>query len=231
MKYPLQFELSIKNALESGITIKNIIEKYKCTPVYINKVSKIYGLQRLKNVINESLEFLSATPRVELVNHKNRKEYYHRVKCECGKEYNISSSTAVRLFKIEKKYQCKECSESFNIRCPRASKQKKRKNNTTGYIGVRVRKDHRDNSIWGYEGIIVYGGHTVFRNRYKDDTLNEKTLIQAVVDRDCFIIDNSLPHTRNLNDKELIAYMKYLGYVEVDTIKNKLEKRINELLR
>ena len=96
------------------------------------------------------------------------------------------------------------------------------RNNTSGYIGVTIRKSNSGDNI-GYKSLIRYKNKNLLNIVFKDETLSDKTLIEAAVYREKYIIENGLPHTRNLSNEELISNMEMLGqYGDIDLIKKKL---------
>ena len=96
------------------------------------------------------------------------------------------------------------------------------RNNTSGYIGVTIRKSNSGDII-GYKALISYKNKNLLNIVFKDETLSDKTLIEAAVYREKYIIENGLPHTRNLSNEELISNMEMLGqYRDIDLIKKKL---------
>lgn len=108
---------------------------------------------------------------------------------------------------------CNSCYREKGIINIKAQSGKKPKNNTNGFLGVTiVYKNWGNFKIWGINSRISAFGKNIFSKRYKDDLASKETMIKAAVDRDLFIIENNLPHTKNFNDKELEEYKKLLGY-------------------
>lgn len=224
--YNIDELLALVSEAKKGVLQAELCIKYDISTTTLNKILRDNNIRRDVTCLSSVKNHLGVKKTRKTRSSSNRVEFEYLVGCSCGKENWIPHHVAIRLYKRKDKYLCDKCSKSFDIRCPRASMQKKRKDNTTGYIGVTVKKDHRDNSIWGYQAVINSKGNKVFDNRYKDYDLYEKTLIQAVVDRDVFIINHSLPHRRNLADKELLSEMQFLAHEEVNNIKTLLENKI-----
>ena len=102
--------------------------------------------------------------------------------------------------------------------------RRKSKANTSGYIGVHlINKSWKKDEPWGVLALLVHNKMNIFRNKYKDETQNKKTIIQAAVDRDIFIIEKQLPHTRNFTDIELVGEMEYLAHHQLNIIKRRLD--------
>ena len=220
--YSLEFEIKIKKAYKKGMLTNDIAKKYKCTPHYINKVRKKYELKRMNTDQTNIINKFKILKKVSFVSSSNRKEYKYILNCTCcGNENEVVISQLNRLLKAKKDYMCDKCSLSFDTRTERASKQALRKDNTTGFIGVCINQ-YKD-KIYGYVSTLMSKGECIYKNKYRDEFLHEKTLIQAAVDRDLFIIEHNLPHTRNFKNLELLANMEYLAYDDIETLKNKLE--------
>lgn len=160
------------------------------------------------------------------------------------KENKIDYKIVVNDPHIKFEFKCPECG-GVSLKLPRSIKinvficnacvekhrsdiqaglKKIRVNNKSGYIGVCVGKNRKKEPI-RYQVKLTY--HNKFQNIYinlfkifNDSTLSNKTLMEAVVYRDKYIIENNLPHARNLDNNELISNMEMLGqYEEVQKIK------------
>ena len=114
-------------------------------------------------------------------------------------------------------WSCIDCYLNTDKINNEVANSKKRITNTTGFIGVCIKQ--LKGKVLGYYCCIRFKNHNVMGHLYKDETLNNKTLIQAVLDRDIFIIEHKLPHRRNFTDLELFANMEYLAYEQIEYIK------------
>ena len=95
-----------------------------------------------------------------------------------------------------------------------------KKSNKTGYVGVCVKNEKYKEGFYTY---LNYHKVRLINKTFRDDNLSDKTLIEAAVYREKYIIENDLPHTRNFSDGELISNMEMLGqYGDIDLIKNRL---------
>lgn len=159
--------------------------------------------------------------------HKNEEQYltkkfkntYETMRCkECGSTINIKKTI---LNQKNCHYTCFDCYNKSNFKSKDMASKKKMKNNPSGYIGIGTHISH--DKIFGVKAILIHKGLLVLQNRYKDPDLHEKTFIQGAVDRDLFIIEKKLPHTRNFTDKELLANMQYLG-IHVENIEQILKE-------
>lgn len=127
--------------------------------------------------------------------------------CECGKPIKVRVADFGRLSE-DPKIKCYNCFAKNHSSIKAASKSLN-KLNTSGYIGVGIKKVK--GKAYGYRLTIEKEKIKVVDKYFNDQTLSEKTLIEAVVYREKYIIDNNLPHTRNLTDLELISNMEMLG--------------------
>ena len=219
MKHSLSFEKQVLEAYRGGITIKDILKKYSCSPSYVNKIANKYNIRRV-NLDKDYIEKKYNCTKLKYLRDDGKKEIRYEVPCaKCETKKIVTSSQIQR----KDMYICDKCSNYGDTKVIRSCKLKKRKSNTSGYIGVWVYNHQTTKEPEGYMCVIAYRKQTVLKNRYKDNTLHEKTLIQAAVDRDCFIIEHDLPHTRNLTDDELIANMQMLGMEELKTIEKGLK--------
>lgn len=156
----------------------------------------------------------------EIVQKKFR--FYFKVECcDCSKQLIIGYERYRELSGKDIKFRCYKCFGKNHL-APMAPKRPlNQKRNTSGYIGVFIKNTR--NKVFGYLLRIDLKNKIIFYKSYKDETLSDKTLMEAVVDREKFIITNGLPHTRNLSNEELISNMEMLGqYGDIDLIKNKL---------
>lgn len=141
----------------------------------------------------------------------NKIDTFYDINCsKCLRVHRVNGVMLRRCINKSKEYVCDSCSNNSETRHFRASRLKKRITNTTGYIGVHRRK-HKGEYI-GYKAILVSRGLSILNNSYADRNMSEKTLIRGAIDRELFILEKKLPHTRNFTNKELISNMQYLGY-------------------
>lgn len=215
-------EIEIVSLLKnSNISYREIANKFNCSTTFVSTLAKKNMIQRLNKDYSKICNYLGADYKYTKTEENGKRNKWYELSCSCGEKNIVPNFVLKRLFDKQKKYQCKECSESFDIRVGRTSIHKKKSSNTTGYIGVCVR--HHRGKIYGYVSQLNHKKETIFKNRYKDTDLHNKTLIQAAVDRDIFIIEKGLLHTRNFTDSELIGNMEYLSHIEISNIKNILE--------
>ena len=138
----------------------------------------------------------------------------YKVKCsKCGNFHFTGFNY------LKKQNMCLDCVNKNKSEI--SSKSKKRKSNTSGFIGISL----INGKNIGVRARIVCDKITVLNNFYKDDFLHDKTILQAAIDRDIFIIERNLPHTRNFTDLELFANMEYLAYEQIEHIKTILRFR------
>lgn len=211
------------------------IEKQKIITMYLDDI-KIKDIASLLNRHETTIldlirkNKLTKTNPINMIKRYNIKEYirennetYFIKECTiCKKDKKILSS-AITL-QNKNNWCCINCYLKTDKINKELANKKKLETNKSGYIGVFARTLH--GKTLGYKSVIRYENKTLFDNMYKDETLNKKTLIQAAIDRDIFIIEKQLPHRRNFNDLELFANMEYLAYEQIDHIKNILDTRI-----
>lgn len=140
--------------------------------------------------------------------------------CECGKTIVIGVERFRSRLKSDAKIKCYKCWVT-NHYAPNAPMRKLNpKINTSGYVGISVKS-----RTVGFRATIQYKNKVLLCKTYKDETLSDKTLMEAVVEREKFIIRNGLPHTRNLTDVELFSNMEMLGqYSDLGLIKEDLKE-------
>ena len=247
-KYMIKLSELDKNDIHqkylNGLNTVEIAAEYKVVS------SRIYKILEAKNVKFRDNNFHTIKFKIDNDEKFDLKELlkYHNIKYkdylkidEIFKKYNIAYKITFKnealLFKfvcplckmpslkapfsIKKEiFMCNECvtkNKSDFIAGKRISK-----NNTSGYIGLTIRKSNSGDII-GYKALIRYKDKNLLNIVFKDETLSDKTLIEAAVHREKFIITNGLPHTRNLSNDELISNMEMLGqYGDIGLIKTKL---------
>lgn len=209
----IQKEEIVKLYIED-IKVKDIANKYnihECTVGEIinkNKLNKTNPLNMIKRYnIKEYIR-------------ENNETYFIKECCICKKDKKILSSSIT--VKNKNNWSCIDCYLNTDKINNEVANAKKRITNTTGFIGVCIKQ--LKGKVLGYYCCIRFKNHNVMCHLYKDETLNNKTLIQAVLDRDIFIIEHKLPHRRNFTDLELFGNMEYLAYDNINTLKEKLSK-------
>lgn len=152
--------------------------------------------------------------------HKNSKALFKVKCCGCGKQIVLGVERFRSRLKSDAKIKCYKCWVVKDF-APNAPKRKLNpKNNTSGFIGVSIKS-----RPVGFRVTIQYKNKVLLCKTYKDETLSDKTLMEAVVEREKFIIRNGLPHTRNLSDEELFSNMEKLGqYSDLGLIKEDLKE-------
>lgn len=204
----------IKNLYIDNIKIKDIANKFNVNVCTIQDIISKNNLNKT-NPINMIKKY-NAKDYIR----ENNISYFIKECCICKKDKKIQTHTI--NIKNKDNWSCIDCylkTEKINNELSNA---KKRASNTSGYIGVCIKT--LKGNVLGYYATIRYKNQMLMRHLYKDDTLNNKTLIQAVIDRDIFIIEHKLPHRRNFTDLELFANMEYLAYDNINTLKEKLIK-------
>lgn len=153
----------------------------------------------------------------EIVQKKFR--FYFKVECcDCNKPLIIGYERHRELLGKDIKFRCYKCFGKNRLAPMAPERPLNQKRNTSGYIGVSIKNAR--NKVFGYSLRIDLKNKIIFHKRYKDETLSDKTLMEAVLDREKYIIENNLPHARNLDNNELISNMEMLGqYEEVKKIK------------
>ena len=201
----------IKNIGVTLKVLKQILRKYHIPErIPINNESSD-GMRKYRKIkIKESMKKYNAIDAI------NKDGYiYLKVFCVKCERYKFISASMIRSANINnKEYCCNDCRKN-NLNIINA-KSKKAKNNKSGYIGVSILNNSR---YVGFSCSVMHNGSIILRNIYRDEYHTQKTLIQAAVDRDLFIIEKGLPHTRNFTDDELLSNMEYLAYDNIDTIK------------
>ena len=199
----------IKELYVKNIKIKEIANKYninECTVGEIinkNKLNKTNPLNMIKRY------------NIKKYIRENNETYFIKECCICKKDKKILSSSIT--VKNKNNWSCIDCYLNTDKINNEVANSKKRITNTTGFIGVCIKQ--LKGKVLGYYCCIRFKNHNVMGHLYKDETLNNKTLIQAVLDRDIFIIEHKLPHRRNFTDLELFANMEYLAYEQIEYIK------------
>lgn len=194
--------------------VKDIAKKFNTSISYIGNIISQKGLKR-KNPLNMCKRYKAEEHFI------NDGISYFKKKCNCCNEIKIIQVSGISI-KNKDSWYCIDCYLNTNKINDSLAKQKLRCNNTTGYTGVCIKQE--EGKIKGYMAVIYYKKEKILNNLYTDDTLNNKTLIQAVLDRDIFIIEHKLPHRRNFTDLELFANMEYLAYDNINTLKEILQQ-------
>jgi hypothetical protein len=122
--------------------------------------------------------------------------------CKTGKETQTSSILNAK--KHNREWMCEVCRRD-NVSCV-VSKRVKLKNNTSGYIGVYLRRNSlykRGEDLWVAR--IKHQGKLILVSKRED---SDEGLLSAAIDRDIYIVEHGLPHRRNFDDLELFEKIK-----------------------
>ena len=142
----------------------------------------------------------------------------------CKKEINVRYGTVMRNITNKIKWICKECSvDNSDLISDRTAAKKMSTLNTSGFIGLSLNKRlERYVSQLKYKGLIIIVG-----DKYEP---NKDGLLQGAIDRDLYIIEHNLPHTRNFTDEELIQKINKneLEKIEKYLTKNKVKDTIKD---
>ena len=170
------------------------------------RASKDYNiLSKMKNNLVEDSQYLNAFKLAEelglrpFINEEEYKKDGSKIfyLCpRCDKPIYNGIDKIKNKVKKNRTHICVKCFHELKEREVTGAQSRKRVSNTSGYIGISI---------------------------FKDETLSDKTLIEAAVHREKYIIENGLPHTRNFSDEDLISNMEMLGqYGDIDLIKKRL---------
>lgn len=220
-------EETINNIIEDYIEGKlgtiEITKKYNVREGIFGYIKRNFGLENRRNV-NETINIVKKRFDISdilIVDNKVKA----KINCsDCKKEHIIKVDKLKRISGFDNKYLCLKCIKKSGVVSVISAQVKIKKSNTTGYIGTSIKK--RGDKAVGYTSALSFKKRRIFYNTYPDHDLHESTLIQAAVDRDLFIIEKELPHTRNFTDKELYGEMLKLGYKQAEDIKKLLENKI-----
>lgn len=189
---------SIKRAKSCGCRMHgivkdmaNIIEGIGSNQDYINIIGEVKG----KKITSSHRTFICLCP-------------------SCKKEINVRYGTVMRNITNKVKWICKECSvDKSDLISDRTAAKKMSTINTSGFIGVSLNK-----RLERYVCQLKYRGCYMTIGKYD---ANNDGLLQGAIDRDLYIIEHNLPHTRNFTDVELLQKLN----------KNELEKIEKYLIR
>ena len=215
--YNIELIAGIIDDRKNGLSTEEIENKYSVPSQTIYKILADNGLKTKRIDTSNMKSFLNVDDVKTIRRDNGKTERMYSVKCSCGFHKWIESYVAVRLYKNRRNYVCDKCSQSMDVKSTRMANQRIRKNNKTGYVGVFVDKK-ANGDPYGYITVINSKGKHLLKTRYKDDTLHETTMLQAVMDRDIFIREHNLPHRKNLTDNQLLAIMRRLAYKDIDKI-------------
>lgn len=192
------------NKLYRTLKKYNLPKRIPCNAFYnTSGILKYHKEKREKNILKYGIKEIIKTNSLEK----------YKVKCPQCNNYHFVQFNRVKTMSI-----CINCCNKDKSKI--ASKSKKRKTNTSGFIGVSL-----INGVHvGVKVRIVHNKLTVFHHFYKDEYIYEKTILQGAIDREIFIIEHKLPHRRNFTDLELFGNMEYLAYDNINTLKEKLSK-------
>ena len=207
---------------DNNITIRNLSDY--SNEVKLSGVQK-FGPERLSKSFNNAVKILKERNfDFKVIKNSNRATMIELVCEKCGEVTKYDPHSILERFKNK---QFKEC--VCNVCLIKTtypdivSALPIKKSNTTGYIGVGFSGvKYRE----GFKVSLEYNKVRLIVKLYKDPSYSDKTLIEAAVYREKYIIENDLPHTRNFSDEELISNMEMLGeYSQIEGIKKLLEER------
>lgn len=161
----------------------------------------------------------------EYKDRKKKHEHNYSIDKKCA---DCGSTNKVKPHDVPKDrdYLCIECFQKSTEKLKSMASRGISKANTSGFIGVYViKKAWKPSEVWGVWSLLSSNRCLIFRNTYKDPELYEKTFIQAAVDRDIFIIENNLAHTRNFTDNQLLGNMEHLAHIQLDIISKILKDK------
>lgn len=230
---------------DSNLSIEEICEKYDISPQTLYRLigkngDTTKGFKRrgkfntAKKSIENGLDFSNSNHgkardllkskniKFEVLNDEARPIFL--IQCSvCSKELKCKPENVLAHVTIEteNKFYCQNCFNEYLASQYRSAMPICEKRNTTGYIGVSPYR--KKGGYLGYLIQIVYKKIHLVSKCFPDKLLSDKTLMEAVVYREKYIIENDLPHTRNLSNEELILNMEMLGqYGDIDLIKKRL---------
>jgi len=111
--------------------------------------------------------------------------------------------------------------------CQISANNKKKRSNTSGYIGVGIYYNKRKN-IDECKVQLLYQGRRLLNHKYEGNT---QGLLKGAIDRDLFIIENELPHRRNFTDEELLENIYLSETKQFSEVIAKTKKDLIEILR
>lgn len=187
-----------------------------------NKIESEKDLGNIK--FNEAKKLLESCNIKFSINTNGKTVNFNSDWCKCGKSLmlevydilnrKVDENGLVNIICIN----CFREFESFDTLAAR----KKMKNNNTGYIGVFISLNKKKIPD-GYFTKLSSKKVKLVSKKFLDTALSDKTLIEAAVYREKYIIENDLPHTRNFSNDELISNMEMLGqYGDIGLIKKRL---------
>ena len=240
-------EHEICNLYKNGKTLLEIIDLYKTKGIrkytkilldnnipirkkseYSNLVKsqniRKFGKEKITKPFKKAVETLkNHNFEFKIIKGSNRSTMIELTCIQCGDVTKYDPWSIMERFKNEDFTEClcyvclKKITHSDNM-----SKVQIKKSNKTGYIGVCIRNEKYKE---GFLVNLTYNKIRLIDKNFKDETFSDKTLIEAAVFREKYILENDLPHTRNFSDEELISNMEMLGeYSEIDKIKNILNQ-------
>lgn len=209
---------------KNGLSLDEIAKNHFIDRDSVQRTKKRHSIENYSiNRVNDpdTMKKYSAKD-YKCYNHKN-KDYRYLVECpSCHNDYWIQTFNHIKAVDNNKRRICRKCSKNSDYCSDTFSKMKIKQNNTSGFIGVGIQTDSKTKEPIGFYASISYKKSKILRNFYKDRDLLQKTKVQAAVDRDLFIIEKELPHTRNFTDIELIGNMEYLAHKQLENIKQRL---------
>ncbi|KAB7891359.1 hypothetical protein [Poseidonibacter ostreae] len=180
---------------------------------------------------------------------KIKSKVFWSARCECGNITKVSTSNLFSSKELVNVLNCGCLNKKHNKKVMQKAvrvqkelrdkglystsvvnaKMKKRSTNKSGFIGVYITKE-----------LILSNGtiqksfckaKIAFKNirteigKYEP---TERGLLQGAIDRDIYIIEHNLPHTRNFTDKELIDNIRLSESSKSNEILNLVRKRLEE---
>lgn len=209
--------ITINNLYIKGMKVSDIMRN-----INVSKTGVYDALHRFQTNLRE-IQDLSETikrieklkPTVEVCSEKSKDIdaiiTVVKTKCEhCKKDLKIQVSRfRTRYLESKNPIFCKKCKDML-FASDYLSKKPKMKSNTSGYIGVSIHCNRKHKPL-GFRLRVDYKRKILIQKYFFDDTLSDKTLLEAAIYREKYIIDNNIPHTRNFTDSELISNMEMLG--------------------
>lgn len=176
----------------------------------------------LKDYIGKKIGMLTILDDKE---EKINTKHYWTAQCECGNITKVSTSNLFSPNNLVNKHNCgclnskqnkkildKAIKKQMELRengilnnSLLNAKMKLKKSNKSGYIGVHITKESvlKNGTIQKShcQAKIAFNKVTTLIGKYEP---TNKGLLQGAIDRDIYIIENDLPHTRNFTDEQLL---------------------------
>ncbi len=136
------------------------------------------------------------------------------IKCtKCDSPIKLAPYRFMKTITNADKCVCRDCyikefRETYHI------KKKRGKNNTSGFLGISVYSKYLVNRGYiprGYVARFRMDNEYVVDKKFLDPTLSTKTLYEAAIFREQYLIDNNLNYARNFTDEEFISALEFVG--------------------